>query len=202
MIVWTETRLFAKPATDAILALDPSSTRTGWAWFSAGTLREAGYMTGAKRSDPAIARIAAMDEQVRELVEQIRPRVVVVEITSGHVQARHKGGGAGLATYGMAVGALAIGASRSMVELVLRAYDIPSLYGVYTVAENEWTRSRNKRVRQRALAARTPGYDASKDAGADAGDAIQIGEWYLERERLALAEYRQAKMLAAVKGEK
>ncbi len=171
------------PQPDWLLGLDPSSTRPGWAWLSmGGDLRQAGLLTPDKSKAASEHRIAAMCRDLRDLLEQIEPAVVVIEHTSGHVGAkRHKGAGAGLAVYGVAIGALwqvteawkrslpADRQGRTMIELV---------------TENRWTRGTPKANRQAVVAACFPAYEPETDKGGDIADAIGLGSWWL-RERMA-----------------
>ena len=91
-----------------ILALDPASIRTGYAYFlAADDLHDAGYLTGADGDEEATDRILTMCQELEMLIDEHRPELVVIEVTSGHVGTRrHKGRGAGLGVYGMAVGAI------------------------------------------------------------------------------------------------
>ena len=128
-------------------------------------LAEAGYFT-TPRSRSAYERIDAMGEDLRQAIRVHRPTHAVIELTSGKVGGRHGGRGAGLATYGVAVGAL-----REVLRTELGA-------GVVTgVLENEWTRGVSKAKRLAWLRYRFPAYAeaAARDGGGDMGDAIGVG---------------------------
>jgi hypothetical protein len=111
---------------------------------------------------------------------------MVVEIPSGKVGARHRGSGAGLSVYGMAVGAL-VWALRSTVIG-------PSRADLWLVEENTWTRSVPKGERLGLLRVQFPEYEEMAAAGGDpwgdAGDALGLAVWFsgwLEREAAGCA---------------
>jgi len=84
-----------------ILSIDPSSTQTGWALLDREErLFQAGILTPDKqRSEPQF-RIAAMCRDLRQLLDEIEPAVILIEITSGKVgHNRHGGSGAGLGVW-------------------------------------------------------------------------------------------------------
>jgi hypothetical protein len=174
--------------TTPILALDPSLTRTGWAYFDNDELLRCGWhtprgslagrkTTACQRIDSLITKIA--DEPISEASE------IVIEVTSGHTSNRHGGKGAGLALYGMAVGAFYQWACTR--------------YGhnrVHAIEENRWIRKRSKEERQqhaRLLHGKvyTPQIE-SKDRGGDTSDAIMLGDWWINHGRL----YKRAGMTA------
>ena len=154
-----------------ILAFDPSSTVTGYAQLRQPDrgrllLDDAGLLHPAA-SDPPLRRAEAMAREAVHLVYAAQPDVVLVEITSGKVNRhRHKGGGAGLAVYGMAVGVI-------WAE-VRRAFP-----AARAIPENTWTRGVSKRTRATAVAAAFPRYQAAGDPGLDAADAIGLAWWYV-----------------------
>lgn len=164
-----------------LLCIDPSSTRTGYAVFelpAPAALLDAGYLTPSPRNIPAIERIFAMQNDLRELIHEVKPRRMVIEITSGHVGRRHQGHGAGLAVYGMAVGVLLAECRAATVINV----NVP----VTTVEENDWTLGVPKKRRQVQVAMMFPQYREamSRDDGADVADAIGLGLWWFDRGRL------------------
>ncbi len=154
-----------------IIALDPSSTCTGYAVMeSAETLVSAGLLR-PRSSDEAIERITSMACDLRELITECRPRKVVIEVTSGKVAGRHRqrSQGAGLGVYGTAVGAMY---AVSLIEMGwLRSRVVP-------IHENTWTHGVPKAQRQRHCAAAFPAYSMADDPGADVADAIGLGCWY------------------------
>lgn len=162
-------------APAVLLALDPSSTLTGYAIFRRGALAECGLLRPDRTADAANDRIAAMARDLFDVVRLERPDAIVVEDTSGKVARRLGKVGAGLAVYGKAVGYLLATARWS-------ASGLPNPCEVATVLENDWTAGTPKVVRQRRVARMHPGlYDASADAGGDAADAVGLGEWWLRR---------------------
>lgn len=160
-----------------LLALDPSSTRTGYALFSGERLTAFGYLTPFRTRDPPLKRIATMADDVRKLIIDYKPHHVAIEVTSGKVGQRHRGEGAGLAVYGMAVGA---------IYFVARLQAEGHISGV---TETEWTRGISKSKRQQAIAIHFPAYRARQaaDNGRDLADAIGVGLWWMRERRTARA---------------
>jgi len=162
-----------------ILALDPSSTRTGYALLDEQEkLLEAGFLSPRKRTDPPAERIAAMVEDLLGLLHTLEPAAVVIEWTTGKVgRRRHHGAGAGLAVYGAALGALWQAACFHARQAGGR---------VELAVENEWTDGRPKAERAAAIARLYPQYQAERDPGGDMADAIGLGGWWIRRHRFKL----------------
>ena len=157
-----------------LIALDPSSTCLGLAASVAGEFISAGRIK-PRASDPAQTRIDAIIERLLERLAKFRSDypaeriIVVIEISSGKVnQARHGGGGVGLATYGDAVGSI-----RTAVRL--------KGYSTAEIPENLWTGGHSKDKRKRVAKTHCPSYDATKDAGGDIADAICLALWYARK---------------------
>lgn len=172
---------------DLIFSLDPSSTRTGWALLGrAGQLLQAGLLLPDKvRSEPQF-RILRMADDLRQLLNELAPGTVVIEITSGKVGTnRHKGSGAGLGVYGMAVGFL-----WAVAECWLR--QLPAEQRgkteIVLVKENDWTNRIPKTDRIAAVAAEFSEYESAKDPNGDVADAIALGLWWLKEFRVQLEE--------------
>jgi hypothetical protein len=154
-----------------ILSIDPSSTCVGYAMFDeSGTLLGSGRLMPDKKNDVAMDRIAGLVSELSALWHEHRPRHCVIEVTSGKVARRLGGCGAGLATYGMAVGAC-----WQMLRSLVGPQNVTAVY------ENEWTRGVPKSQRLQLLRIIFPGYDPATDPGGDAGDAIMLGEWWFEQ---------------------
>lgn len=159
-----------------ILGLDVASLVTGYAFVSSerptrlidcGTLRMQG--------DDPMKRIDTLLDEVACLIADW-PRTistVAVEVTTGKTSKRHGGGGAGLAVYGMAVGAV-YAHLRCMPALFPSTYS----YELMAIRENVWTKGVPKHKRMKALAAEFPLYrqalDSGKDNKGDIGDAIGV----------------------------
>jgi len=170
---------------DLIFSLDPGSKKTGWAVMGARKqLIQAGLLLPDKQSTAPEFRIHRMCEDLRNLLDEVQPAVILIEWTSGKVgKKRHGGQGAGLAIYGISVGSLwrevlawrrALPAEQQLevkVELIL---------------ENTWCRSVTKRKRIDAVSMAFPQYNPEKDRGGDIADAIGLNVWY-QRERLLRA---------------
>ena len=169
-----------------ILAIDPSSTKTGFALLDESeNLLEAGTLRPNKTTDAAEYRIAAMCQDIENLLMISDPNIIVIEWTSGKVgKRRHKGSGAGLAVYGMAIGAIwrtaVIWAAKRVSKQVI------------TIYENEWTAGKSKTRRSELIKTLYPAIDFSKDTGGDIADAIGLATWYIRR-------YKQNIVMKAVK---
>jgi hypothetical protein len=97
---------------------------------------------------------------------------ILIEVTSGKVNAnRHGGGGAGLATYGDAVGAL-----RTMVRLCF--WGGFKHVQAMEFEENAWIRGMSKEKRQTVAMKYFPDLKELKDTGMDASDAAALAYWY------------------------
>lgn len=160
-----------------VMALDPSSTRTGYCFMRIDeSIIEAGVLTPDKRNAPPAYRIETMCRDLAGLLERIEPDVIVIEWTGGKVgRRRHKGGGAGLAVYGIAVGALwrtvVVKSPTKTVELI---------------EANEWTRGVPKEKRITFIRRLFKEYDPSKDPGGDVADAIGLVAYYINKRKLRL----------------
>lgn len=158
-----------------IIALDPSSSCIGYARFSRdGALCDAGRAT-TPMTQGAYVRMVKLAEEILELVECSTPATritCVIEVPSGKVnRGRHKGGGAGLSVYGVAVGYLLGRLANLDVD-------------VRMILENDWTRGIAKADRQASVAARHRSYERANDPGADVSDAIALGEWWMVEQQL------------------
>lgn len=157
-----------------ILSIDPSSTKTGFALLDEReTLLDAGTLRPNKTTDAAEYRVAAMCRDLENLLIINAPDIVVIEWTSGKVGRRHKGYGAGLAVYGIAIGAIwrtaVIWAAKGAARQVI------------TIYENEWTAGKSKSRRSGLIKTLYPKIDLSKDTDGDIADAIGLGAWYIRR---------------------
>lgn len=165
----------ARRGAGRVLALDPSSTCTGYALIGFdGHIIDAGRIRPHRDKD-ANHRITAVATEVIDLFTTSRPDIVVMEDTSGKVSGRHKGHGAGLSVYGKAIGYLwgRLAAVGAVVEMV---------------PENEWTGGRRKSARAAGVKlAHGRTLDLSADTGHDAADAVALGEWWIARQRFAEA---------------
>lgn len=167
-----------------LLSIDPSSTCTGYAVLSRpegrddAVLIDAGRLTPEKPRAKAADRIASMVAQVGDLIREHRPTHAAVELPSAHVhRGKRAGGGAGLAIYGMAVGAVWQGVWGLVAWVVL-------------VDPNTWTGRVNKTTRARRIEALGIGYRMDQDPGLDGADAIGLGLWVTDR--VTALEWRQA----------
>jgi hypothetical protein len=170
-----------------ILAIDPSSTATGWALLDlAGRIVQAGNIRPDKlRSEPQF-RIKSMAEDLRQLLNEFEPGTVVIEITSGKTSKRHgSGAGAGLGVYGMAVGYL-----WAVTDCWLRQLpaEQQGQTQIVPIRENLWCRGISKADRIAAVACEFPEYNPADDPGGDLADAVSLGQWYLKEHRARLVE--------------
>ena len=154
-----------------ILALDPSLTCCGWAVLtSRRQVADCGRILPGSSRKPLGQRLGFLGQELLEVAaHQPRMTDVIIEVPSGHVgRNRHKGGGAGLSLYGVAVG------------YVIAIAD--QIGTVHLVNETEWTGGTPKDQRVGLIKATTPEYrpHADRDPGGDIADAIALGQWWLQ----------------------
>ena len=160
-----------------LLAVDPSSTATGYAVFERGDVIKYGVLKSPKKD--YWDRIVVTAERMLHVASTTQADVIVVEVSSLGVAQKLAGRGRGLAHYGEAVGAIC-------GWLVAWGYDI------HRVPSSEWTRSyrcpgntrkqASKKERQELMAIEHK-YKPEGDSGADAADAIALGAWWLRENR-------------------
>jgi len=90
---------------------------------------------------------------------------------------RHKGGGAGLAVYGSAIGAL-------WQVAVARARYCESPTRVRCIEENLWTNRVPKEDRVVAVAQRFREFRIEDDPGGDIADAIGLSLWWIREQAI------------------
>jgi hypothetical protein len=161
-----------------IFAIDPSSTRTGWAVMQPPErLLQAGLLLPSKTRAASEFRVETMCRDLRELLDEWQPAVVVIEWTSGKVNVRrHGGAGAGLAIYGIAIGAL----WQTAVIWATSVESCECLARVQCVEENQWTCGTLKQRRMAAVQCQFPEYRNAIDPGGDIADAIGLASWWLK----------------------
>lgn len=171
---------------DIIFSLDPGSLKTGWALMRPPEqLIKAGLLLPDKQKNPSELRIAAMCRSLWELLNHWQPRDIVIEWTSGKVQRRHKGGGAGLAVHGAATGSL----YRECVAWLRWQPPQNQLEtNVILVRENDWSRGIPKKERAAAISAIFTQYKPEQDPGGDIADAIGLNVWYQREQAVRLVE--------------
>jgi len=165
-----------------VLAIDPSSTRTGYALLTCSEyLQEAGVLSPENRRDAPIERIRCMAGELIAMIELERPDVIVIEVPSGRIGTGfRRGAKARLSVYGLGAGGLwgvcwsAVRVSGHRIALV-------------ETTEREWTCGRSRAVRAQHASAAFP-HIAPKlrgqDPGGDIADAIGIGLWWFNQQRL------------------
>lgn len=168
-----------KTGCKTLLAIDPSSTRTGLAVMDYdGNLIEA-FAAEPKSTDSADKRIITQCGDVYDLLAATDLDCIVIEGTSGKInKKRHKGSGAGMSVYGMAVGAIWMTCYWWVFN------DFYSSIDVIIIPENDWTNGVEKKQRAANMAMVYPQYKPENDPGLDIGDAIGLGRWYVDRERI------------------
>jgi Holliday junction resolvasome RuvABC endonuclease subunit len=158
----------------AILAFDPSTTRTGWALMDrSGTLLNCGAIP--LTAHPAEKRAGVLFDAVRALANDERvicDMEFAIEWPGQHTHRRVKGAsGAGLAVYGTAPGVV-YGALRSLVS--------DRRIGLYTPAV--WTPGNAKKEGRAAMYRLAhPAYAKAKDKACDIADAIGVAEYAWQR---------------------
>ncbi len=158
-----------------LLAIDPSSTCTGYAMLSEkGELLQYGVWRPSRKDDPYV-RIEKMCGSLSLLLDETSVQHIVLEVTSGHVSSRHAGTGAGLATYGVAVGAF---------WAWLRLMEIGLNFHSHRIYENEWTGGVPKPKRHKLILAEFPEHAKAIGGRHDITDAIGLGLWWLAHRRI------------------
>jgi len=173
-----------------ILAIDPSSTRTGYCVMDfKEELLEAGLILPAKITLDAAQRIKCMCDDIDNILQITKPDYVVVEWTSGKVGSkRHKGNGAGLAIYGVSIGAIWI-TIEHWAARACEGDDKPATAGkpvVILIDENDWTGGTPKRQRAETIRRLYPTFDFSKDTGGDITDSVGLGRYYIGQKKMEL----------------
>lgn len=155
-----------------VVAFDPSITCTGFAAMRGylnsdrePELLEFGKIKPDSKGGRSITRINEIVDQVLAVAERYPHATFGIEVTSGKTSKRHKGGGAGLGTYGMLVGHV----SRALID---------SQNHVRQIYENDWTAGFSKGDRKRTAAIAYPTYREfeQQDSGGDISDAIMLAE--------------------------
>lgn len=162
-----------------LLALDPSSSRTGYA-VGTGPARadliDAGLLV--PNGGAALRRLRQLRHDLINLLREHRPDAIVLEVPSGKVHGYHRGGGAGLSIYGMAAGVALDVAWHYGWECRRRGIEIKP------VDANLWTRGVRKSHRQRCMAHDYQGiYDPRRDPGGDTADALGLLQWWFGQRR-------------------
>ena len=154
-----------------IIAIDPGSKVTGYAVFEDDKLIDAGLLKPQKTRLPNDKRILSICFEVEKLLDEHEPKVVVLEWTTGKVgKNRHKGGGSGLAIYGIAIGAI------WMVARLREGVALPAT----VLIDESWTCGKPKVKRLAELELTCPAYKRKDDKGGDMGDAILLAQYYLK----------------------
>lgn len=161
-----------------VLAIDPSTTRIGWASGTSRTeLVDYGAIEPARPTADWELRLESMRAGVYEVLARIGPDYIVIETPSGKTH-RRIGHASGLPIYGAAVG---------MVLEICWGYRSPKLmHRIIYARENVWTRQIPKAIRQRCVASEFSQYDPAADRGGDISDAIALMQWWFT-EQLATA---------------
>ncbi len=122
-----------------------------------------------KTAVPTTHRIDELIHTLGDWLKLYPDAQFAIEITSGKTSSRHGGSGAGLGTYGMAVGHVARWA------ICNTSHD-----RVHQVYENDWTRGSKKERRKAHAEYAYPLYKenwSEKDKGGDISDAIMLGDY-------------------------
>ncbi len=155
-----------------VLAIDPSSTLTGWALMAnSSKIIEAGLLRPGKTRDPAIKRIEAMTIALTKLLRDTLPDQVLIEMPSSRTAGRIKGRAVGNAIYGFAAGAM-------WWECHVWSDQIEA------VDAELWTRGVPKLKRQQNICMMFPKrYNPETDRGCDIADAIGLACWWFSQQK-------------------
>lgn len=151
-----------------ILAIDPSSTCTGWAVFDgAGQIVDHGRVKPDRGDTPA-ARVSGMIFRLKDTAAEYRVSVVVIEEPAPNAKVAFT--------------------SIPYVTAYGRIYEaMRTAYQVETVAASKWTGGRRKPARAAYVKAEVPTYTGKGDSGMDEADAIGLGLWWTAKRRLGAA---------------
>ena len=159
-----------------LLAVDPSLRRTGYAvgrGLRPDQLLDGGYLTPDDQQGPMVLRVASLAQQLLEVARDEGVTDVVIEIPEhkSHQRVKGSGAGAGLARYGMAVGA--------MTQAMVAEFGLEHVVGVTPTG---WKGGGSKANTRAGVAAIYPSYAAAiqssfKDSGGDLADAIGVMRW-------------------------
>lgn len=175
-----------------LLALDPSSTTTGYAVLRldlpAGTsagevVVEAGLIRPEHRRAGFQERSFSLAAQAVALMRVWRPSAMVVEVPSGKVgSGARRGAGVSLMAYAYAAGEMVGALTWAMAHDPGESGYAPA-ETVDRVDDRTWTNGRPKPERLAVLRSVFPAYAAAAedDGGGDAGDAILLGLWWRGR---------------------
>jgi Holliday junction resolvasome RuvABC endonuclease subunit len=152
-----------------LLALDPSSTKIGYAVGMSYKSAEAGLIKPSAGLD-ALERTREMARDVTDLVAEHRASMAIIE--TPRPAAGKKVNQRGQSNYGMAVG------------YIIRVCDaLLEPHAVMTIRADQWTHQISKKHRQLCMASDVPGYSTKGDSGGDVSDALGLMQWF-ETERL------------------
>lgn len=175
-----------------ILAIDPSIDNTGWAALAADEhlagppdfprgkclqLVEFGVIR-SRFKDPYDRLLGICNDACNKATE-CRATDVVIETTSGKVGKTHKGGGAGLSMYGVAVGALVM--ALDLYRMVETSTWLDRRFMLHRVLENLWTGGVPKARRNAAILAE---FDLPKRTPHHILDATGLGAWWYANRKL------------------
>ncbi len=159
-----------------LLAVDPSSTCTGYAVMeSAAMIIDGGIIRPDHAGEPVHWRASEMALHLDSMVREYACDQVLIELPDGKVHRRIAGAGhgAGLSLYGLAAGII-----YATLAQAVRSRDGMRLH---VVTPAQWTGRVPKARRAAALRLRFPELDLSADRGLDMADAIGLGLWFFGR---------------------
>lgn len=156
------------------MALDPSSTKTGYAvgiGIGARNLIEAGlFVPDSAKLAHLRAKEMAMDAV--GMAKEHSVSTIVIERPSPQAPAGKKGA-RGQATYGEAVGIV-----EAHCWLLFPGLQVDS------VRADVWKNRVNKKRLQQCIAHEFPKYDIANDPDGDVSDAIGLMQWWFQQQRI------------------
>lgn len=162
-----------------ILALDPSTTCTGYAVLGDNeSLIEAGRLNPAKKKMAYQYRVESMVRGLQKVLDEHNPEICIIEAPEGKVHRRKFAShGLGQSIYGFACGAF-----------WWKCVDYFGIGLVRCVGVNKWTRGIPKKDRALKVSMRFPQYKLEDDKGMDMSDAIGLGLWWIRSSKAKLLE--------------
>lgn len=157
-----------------VLALDPSTTCTGWALLTGPRIEtdteQCGRIKPSSGKIPSWERVAEMASDLLRLIDDLTPTHIVIEWPSVHVRKDRRGrSSVGLSVYGTAPGA-------AYVACMMRGG-----FELHAVESSTWTRTMPRKEDRAIRLSGVSAWSRDADPKLDVCDAILMGQWWIER---------------------
>lgn len=168
------------------LALDPSSTCTGWAIFSHSNdfgkwqLIQLGRLAPPAHR-PAWDRIKAQADELTTILTRHCPDLAVIEVASNLVHSAARARKQSRFSLG---GLMTLAHGQGVLIGTIQGGHLPWI----PIKETEWTAGIPKTARATRTAKLVPQYAAwlktNNDPGLDVADAVGLGDWFAQTQRI------------------